>query len=69
MKWISVKEGLPQEGITVFVYSKEYSNDDPVLAYFEDGEWIDIDFEESPDFAIIKDPVTHWMPLPEPPKD
>ena len=66
-KWISVKDRLP-----------EYSNDgfaDAVLvtdgfvqhmAYFVGGEWR---FAES---GEIKEPmwyrITHWMPLPNPPK-
>ena len=66
-EWISVKDRLP-----------EYSNDefaDAVLvtdgflqhiAYFVGGEWR---FAES---GEIKEPmwyrVTHWMPLPHPPK-
>ena len=66
-KWISVNDRLP-----------EYSNDgfaDAVLvtdgfvqhmAYFVGGEWR---FAES---GEIKEPmwyrITHWMPLPEPPK-
>ena len=66
-EWISVKDRLP-----------EYSNDgfaDAVLvtdgfvqhmAYFIGGEWR---FAES---GEIKEPmwyrITHWMPLPEPPK-
>ena len=65
--WISVKDRLP-----------EYSNDgfaDAVLvtdgfvqhmAYFVGGEWR---FAES---GEIKEPmwyrITHWMPLPNPPK-
>ena len=66
-EWISVKDRLP-----------EYSNDgfaDAVLvtdgfvqhmAYFAGGEWR---FAES---GEIKEPmwyrITHWMPLPQPPK-
>ena len=66
-EWISVDDRLP-----------EYSNDgfaDAVLvtdgfvqhmAYFVGGEWR---FAES---GEIKEPmwyrITHWMPLPEPPK-
>ena len=66
-EWISVKDRLP-----------EYSNDgfaDAVLvtdgfvqhmAYFVGGEWR---FAES---GEIKEPmwyrITHWMPLPQPPK-
>ena len=66
-EWISVKDRLP-----------EYSNDgfaDAVLvtdgfvqhmAYFVGGEWR---FAES---GEIKEPmwyrITHWMPIPQPPK-
>ena len=68
MKWISVKDKLPE-------YSGEFinikcskmaiiSNGDYVTtSFYEDGSWVDA-FDGLP---LEKTP-THWMPLPEPPK-
>ena len=57
--WISVKDRLPEEGENVLTYGARpfydvfYINR---LINKESGEW-------------LYDGVTHWMPLPEPPKD
>lgn len=71
MNWISVEDKLPCEkcmGIDIY---------DEVLIYFEtnEGMHIDIGFiNEDDDWFITNNQqvdikVTHWMPLPEPPKD
>lgn len=52
-KWIPVAERLPEVGKDVLVYS-EY-----------DGVSIDYHGGDSFGYAL----VTHWMPLPEPPKE
>lgn len=61
--WISVKDDLPKEfGEPCIVYngsSVQYGD------YFSNGEWYTPDCYESDE--IIG--VTHWMPLPEPPKE
>lgn len=55
-EWISVKERLPEIGQSVLVYASKYY---PVVecrdlvAYMKMGNYTG---------------VTHWMPLPEPPK-
>ena len=63
-KWISVKERLPEEDDFYFCCVKSfcypgriYTN---ILAYDKGG------FKEG---RIYTDDVTHWMPLPEPPKE
>ena len=64
MEWISVKERLPEDRKPVLVYTgggficKAYwfNTNDSI-------EWISfVNFED------IEEYVTHWMPLPEPPK-
>ena len=59
-EWISVKDRLPKTMELVFVYRKGL---DIVRAEYlmNDGEW----FND----GIYKAPVTHWMTLPEPPKE
>ncbi len=59
-QWIPVMERLPIQGETVFAWaapfvSKAWRN--------EKGDWVTTNGPA----ASLK-PVTHWMPLPEPPK-
>ena len=55
-KWISVKDRLPKPNENVLVYCKEY------------GIYVDIHMSGGI-FGYSMDSVTHWMPLPEPPKE
>lgn len=61
--WISVKDRLPKKfGEPCIVYngcSVQYGD------YYSDGVWYTPDCYESEE---IRD-VTHWMPMPEPPKE
>ena len=52
-KWIPVTERLPDIGIVVLVYSED------------DG--ICVDYYGGDSFGYYD--VTHWMPLPQPPKE
>ena len=62
-EWISVEDRLPEKYGSAIVYRKSklfsmlrYS---PALGWhFYDSEWGD----------VTVDDVTHWMPLPQPPK-
>ena len=62
-EWISVKDRLPEEKVNCIVYYQHaYRDNDGYWAIgfcFYDGEKFRIDL-------LYK--VTHWMPLPEPPK-
>ena len=62
-EWISVKERLPQEKVDCIVHYKHaYCDNDDYWAIgmcFYDGEKFQLN-------SAYK--VTHWMPLPEPPK-
>lgn len=70
-KWISVKEGLPEEPKENDPYRKSYlvylnksfGCKYATWVYLGDGEWWWEELDET-----LTDAVTHWMPLPEPPK-
>lgn len=57
-EWISVEERLPDNGETVLTVDNEgYMI---VASWYELGGWL---------LPVCRaNPVTHWMPLPEPPK-
>ena len=59
MEWISVKDGLPKKSLSVLVYGKSIRT----VALF------DIDNRFYPDWGTLShNDITHWMPLPDPPK-
>ena len=62
-KWISVDDRLPDEKVNCIVHYKHaYCNNDGYWAIgmcFYDGEKFRIDLAYK---------VTHWMPIPQPPK-
>ena len=63
MEWISVKDRLPEAYATYLVYGRSVYG--IVFAdYYGDGEWL-----TSNDLTNITRFVTHWMPLPTPPKE
>jgi len=61
--WVSVSQSLPDSDQTVIVYCPE-SNEPIWLGYLDGDTWRDIDAMPIAHQA----PVTHWMPLPEPPE-
>lgn len=67
MNWISVKERLPEEGVlvltinTVFAEYPEYKAD-YLVDFGEEKVWAHRLWDDH-------HKVSHWMPLPEPPKD
>jgi hypothetical protein len=69
MEWISVKKKLPKINQLVIVtnISSKHKEDHWVCCgvILEDGEWYNQFQDSSSEPAIIP---THWMPLPEPPK-
>jgi hypothetical protein len=70
-KWISVKDELPEVSDVVLVIASgkpranvELHNAMLIASYWGDEGWIADGFE-----GWDKLDVTHWMPLPEPPKE
>ena len=61
-KWIPVTERLPEEYTRVIGFMAWKSM---TAIEYQNGKWYSIDhLEPLPDEA-----VTHWMPLPQPPKE
>lgn len=69
-EWISVKDRLPEEDVSVLVFgssglfigSYDYGNK-YMESYWSSEKYKHIECTED------YEPVTHWMPLPQPPKD
>lgn len=57
MEWISTKDLLPNHDGFVLVWHDPYID----LCFYEGGIWRDEEW--------IHHDVSHWMPVPEPPKD
>jgi len=67
--WISVKDSLPEYGVEVLVEvdghrGPSWRNNHNLVAYLAKNN----NFYEERHESNIPLPVTHWMPLPEPPK-
>ena len=60
--WISVKDRLPEVGVDVLTASKAGYESFYMVDCIVNGDWWLQAGEE-----VL--PVTHWMPLPEPPKE
>ena len=63
-EWISVEDRLPEDGKSVFVYCKE-QNRLEFVPFIGDFPLLIINWETNESTC----PVTHWMPVPEPPKE
>ena len=59
-KWISVEDRLPEEKESVLVH---YTDGWMPIAFLLDGKW----HQSGGETSWLS--VTHWMPLPEPPKE
>ena len=56
-EWISVKERLPEKWQDIIAYDAK--NQEIHLAYMTEDAWVGV---------RMNGKVTHWMPLPQPPK-
>lgn len=61
--WISVKDRPPEDHVAVFVFDSVCRNIYKAWMSHDLGEWFSEEY--LPDFLNI----THWMPLPKPPKE
>lgn len=60
--WIKCSERMPEQGVYVLVYRQSRMTAEARGEYKGESYWVD-------EYGTEKDrtPVTHWMPLPEPP--
>ena len=71
MEWISIEDRLPQYGCPVLIVGNGVTQD---VTYILDGaddtpDWFEpYFFEHDDECKVWWNKVTHWMPLPEPPK-
>jgi hypothetical protein len=71
MGWISVKDRLPQED-QLIVAARLYNSSmpDAAVCWFYNGEFhLWTDGIDSGEYIRLAMEITHWMPLPEPPKE
>ena len=73
-KWISVEERLPEDDVNVLIYAaSEKDGVDSVIAitnYTHSMHGFNIEGWRSPwQYCFWERKVTHWMPLPEAPKE
>jgi hypothetical protein len=65
-KWISVKERLPEQLVHVMVH---YGTMNPVRGYLDNnGKW-NLYYFGGCELADNQNEITHWQPLPSPPKE
>ena len=65
-EWISVKESRPEAFTGTLAYCPKHKNVYEVYLNAR-GEWRF--FDKTVAGALLDEEVTHWMPLPEPPKE
>lgn len=69
MNWISVKDRLPKERQFVLAYQPHKSNRCRQLILCRiNNSWYELNENNKIDINGFYNSITHWMPLPEPPK-
>lgn len=63
--WISVKDRMPDKDSTVLIYTE--AHDTYMAKIYKDGEAWPI--SNSCGCCGTEEKFTHWMPLPQPPKE
>ena len=80
MEWINIKDRYPEKYKFVLVFSKMNGTDEPcpiTIARFNGDKWETLCNEEENNacasvdlfWSTNSEEITHWMPLPKPPKE
>ena len=64
MEWISVRDRLPENDTRVLAYCKDHCIHDMKWSWV-DNAW----YDKGSASVYLEDFVTHWLPMPEPPKE
>lgn len=64
-EWVSVKDKLPKDDQDIFVYLNDGQEKRITACNYAKGVWFDCVMN----CICVLAHVTHWMPLPEPPKE
>ena len=65
-QWISVEDKIPELHESVIIFKPSDFPDKVYVGWLsENNKWCE---EDGPDGIIFPDKVSHWMPLPKPPK-
>jgi len=69
MKWIDIKDDCPEFGVPVLVYGEKITAVARLITVTTqiEGQWFEF-YEGFTSLEITWYTVSHWMPLPEPPK-
>lgn len=63
--WVKVEDRLPEAGERCIVFGEDIGVASLIMHISLHGEWVD----QLNHTAPYQKTITHWMPLPEPPKD
>lgn len=66
LKWISVKERLPEDTDWYLICNRVSGVSIIIMAYYDEGKWWE--FDDNGHGLLEKRDVEWWMELPEPPE-
>ena len=67
MEWISVDDRLPESRILVLTWTHDYGQRLRMRGS-QAEEWFNEYGRSTMDIFEYEEPITHWMPLPDPPR-
>lgn len=67
--WVKCSERMPAENESCIVYRSDISNPQPCNMYWNGSVWIPDGYGFDSDEELPASHVSHWQPLPLPPKE
>lgn len=68
VKWIDAHEHMPIKGQSCIVYRCDIAAAVPSNMYWDGEFWVPDGYGVEQHFVYGREDISHWMPLPEPPK-